>query len=1117
MLDPLLFATEVHAHVVVPEGAESISGDLRAGARPAAVHDDVAALVRDHLVCQIPDPVRGDVDCTWQVGIGEVPGTERLDQHQLIAPLEGFLELRHRDRVGAGTAIAFHNPHVGAFPCHDADNPAPASSCGDASTVGPVQIDILGPLRVRAGDVEVHIRRGIPRLILTALALRVGDVVTTATLADVVWGDHQPRNPANALQVQVSYLRRALLAGGEEGQAIVTAGSGYRLVVSSEDVDARRFETIIRRVLSPAEASPDGGDLGRLDEALALWRGEPLQDLADAAFAEGDRSRLEELRWEAVEARYDLLLAMGRHREVIGELSQLTAEEPLRERFHEQKMLALYRSDRQSDALRAYDQARTVLVEELGLDPGKGLNQLQARILASDPTLDVVSAELATDAPVATGVGVANRSVAVLVPAAPPPIPLTPTVGREVEIARLHALSQRNRLVTLTGPAGAGKTRLAVELGLLEQEACRVVYVDFGPVPAAELVAATVAGRLGLSVLPDDDVVQQIADRLADQPTLLVLDTCEHVLEAAAAIASRTVHRSETSRVLATSQRPLGITGEIAWPVPPLALAPPDATEADTVRDFPAILLFEQRAVAVNPEFSIHDGNAADVAAICLSLDGLPLAIELAAAQAVALSPASIRSRLEDRFAVLVGGSSDVVHRQQTLRAALDWSYALLDTDQRRLLGRLSVCPGSFDLDAATSLAPPDVEDPVSVLASLVRHSVVMRDGEERFRLLDSVRAYAAEKLDDLSAASRAHAEHFLAFAETAFPHLRSADQLEWLARVRQDIPQLRAAWRWASSVDDEDIMARLVVALAWFWTLEGMLDEAMHIYDRVLDLSTPPPGTRARLLASFALLVASLGDLRGARKAAQEALDRLVDVDDPGALGDALNALAVAQWALGEYTAAADTHERAFEAYRSVGDLWGVGVAVTLRARTAVDAGEPDVQSLAADAVTAARVCGDRHIVALALDQLGRVALAAGDTTSATEHAQESLSLNESVGYVEGTVASLHLLGSVYLASGQPERARQAHQRQLAMAATIGHAAAMCEAVDDLARVAARQGHLADAAVWWTTVDRERERRSLPRRLPDETEIRRHRSSLGVQDTDDPAPFEDLVTALKS
>jgi predicted ATPase/DNA-binding SARP family transcriptional activator len=976
-----------------------------------------------------------------------------------------------------------------------------------------VEFRILGPLEVDVGDdagaCPVEIRRGIPRTLLTALLLRPRETVTTSALVDVLWGDDQPRNPSNALQIQVSYLRKQLgrLAST---QPIVTRPGGYAIDVEREQVDAHRFERVVRHV--SRSATPDrtqmSETLDELESALELWRGDALADVTGEAFAIGEAARLEELRLVAIELRNDLLLRLGQHHELVGELVMLVRDHPLRERFHEQLLTALYRSGRQADALRAYERARMQLIEELGVEPGPALRDLEGRILAHDPTLswippagDATTAAATGDVSEATPIAIAPARP-VTRPSATIPVPVTLMVGREIELSRIDQLLGRSRIVTLTGPAGAGKSRLALEVAAVRSNGGDVWFVDLASVDDKDLVAATVASALAIPVAPGDDAVSAVATSLVSSTGLLVLDTCEHVVGAAAALVGRVLRQARDVTVLATSRRPLGITGEIAWPVPPLALAPPSAASLDEAAGYPAIELFVERATAVRPDFELTDANAGDIAAICLAVDGLPLAIELAAARADVLAPQAIRARLMNRFELLVDGSSDVAARQQTLRAALDWSAELLDENQRTFFARLGVAAGTFDLDAAASITQTGVDRALSDLTSLVRQSMVAVVGDDRYRLLDTLRAYALERLDDLDAdATRdRHADYHVNLAERAERGIQGGDQLEWLDGLRTCVPDHRAALEWLVSTGDGARAARLAGALGWFWTLDGMLAEACSRLDQVLAFDNLPPAVRGKAVWSRSLLAASLGELESARELAEEAVGLGRSSGDLVVVGCALNALAVTQWALGDLESSTRTRQESLAAFETVDHQWGTALCKVLRARTAIDLADPDSAPLAEAGLEAARATGDLHLVGMGLEQVTRLALRDGRVDVAVGGASEAIAVQERIGYTEGVIAALHLRGLASLAADDLPAARAHHERALGLALAIGHAAAMCEAIEGLACVAAKQSERARAAELLALADTHRAQRSLPRRHDDAECISRLYIELGDQ-----------------
>jgi predicted ATPase/DNA-binding SARP family transcriptional activator len=980
-----------------------------------------------------------------------------------------------------------------------------------------VEFAILGPLEVRAPAGAVPIRRGLPRTLLIALVLRPGQTVSSDFLAELLWGDDDlPRNPANALQIQVSYLRKTLGNAEPDGAALLeTRAGGYALVVDRDRVDAHRFESITKQ-LAPLDTLRSSETLSAaLDEvnaALALWRGDALEDMADAEFARGEITRLDELRWGATERRIDLLLQLGRHSEAVGDLSELVQRLPLRERIHEQLVLALYRSGRQAEALRAYEDVRRTLSEELGLDPGPELRGLERAVLHHDPALDWTPPPSEQTAGQSATAPAVESSVHAVAPTGRVPIPLSPLIGRDAELTRLVDLLHGHRALTLTGPAGAGKTRLAIDLAARRTEP--VWYVDFSPIDDPALVAPTCAAATTVTLTPGEDAVRSIADTLASRHGLLLLDTCEHVLSAAAELASTVLRAAPNVRVLSTSRRALGLSGEFAWPVPPLALPPPDAVGAGEITSHAAVRLFVERAQAVRPDLDLDDRTAADIAAICLALDGLPLAIELAAARTDLLSPAAIRSRLTDRFDLLVDGGTDAAARQQTLRGAIDWSFELLTSEQGTLFARLGVFAGTFDLDAALEVAGAGLPNALELLASLVKQSMVTRAGSDRYRLLDTLRAYALGVLAELDADdTRArHATYYTQLAERGEIAIRGPEQLEWLDRFRSDINNLRAALEWSLLTGDVGQAARQAGALAWFWTLNGMLTEAIDHLERLVGAQDISAAIRAKCVWGYALLAASLGRLETARDAGYLAAELGRGCGDPAGTAYGLNAAAVAEWALGHHDRSLRAHAEAIELLAKIEDQWGLAVCKVLQARTLFDRHDPDAPQVAREGVEHARRAGDLHVLGIALTQIAQLAIADGDPSAAVSGAAEALDLQEQIGYTEGTVSALHVLGQAQRLAGDVNEARALHRRALALASRIGHAAAMCEAMEDLARAEAPE-QPGFACALLRAARAEREARGVPLRQRDAEDLLALERAL--PSTEDAAGQDHAFTSL--
>ena len=670
-----------------------------------------------------------------------------------------------------------------------------------------MEVRLFGELEALAGGVPVPVRGAKQRALLALLALQRGQPVSADRLIDLLWGDGQAANPANALQAQIGQLRHTLGAG-----AILTSDAGYALDIGPDDVDAARFEQLVakgRRLFEQGEMALASTALG---EALRLRRGEPLTEFAYAGFADAERAHLAELTLVAIETRVEADLALGRHGELAGELEALCREHPLRERLWELLMLALYRAGRQGEALRAYTEARDRLVDELGIDPGPALRELEARILAQDPSLAAAGpAGLAVPAPMATG-NLRER--------------LSSFVGRSTELQELSEAVRSSRLVTLIGPGGVGKTRLAVEAAatLREEHRDGAWLVEFASVTEPEGVAPAVAGALGAAVAgligppSPDSTVELIVRYLAGRSLVVVLDNCEHVIGQAAALAETLAGTVPGLRLIATSREPLGVPGEVLVPVGPLAL--PAAVE-----------LFVDRARAVRPGFTADGHTRPVINDICRRLDGLPLAVELAAARLRSLTLATLAERLDDRFRLLTVGARTALPRQQTLRAVVDWSYDLLFEDERRLFARLSVFAGGCGLDAAEAVCADDqvpAGEILDVLSRLVDKSLVAAPNagrDARFTQLQTLWQYGRDRLDESGEAGALRARHgayYRQMAEDAHEGLRGATGPMWRERLTSELGNLRAALDWFIARGDADAALSLASGMAWLWFINS-------------------------------------------------------------------------------------------------------------------------------------------------------------------------------------------------------------------------------------------------------------------------------------------------------
>ncbi|MFC7625031.1 BTAD domain-containing putative transcriptional regulator [Microlunatus sp. GCM10028923] len=705
-----------------------------------------------------------------------------------------------------------------------------------------MQIGMLGPFEVRADDGTVADVPGARlRGLLIALALEPGRVVGKATLIDWIWGEEPPADASNALQRLASRLRKVLPGGAIEGQA-----GGYRLVVDPEIVDAVRFERLLVRA-----RQQDGSERVRLlREALGLWRGGPMQDvgLEDSEAFDAAVTRLEGLHRSATEERYVAEVAAGHGAELIPELTEAVAADPLRERLTAALIRALVAAGRDSEALLAYERTREALADTLGADPSAELSALHVALLRGELTRPVETRKTNVRAELST------------------------FVGREPDLAAVRSMITKHRLTTLIGPGGSGKTRLASEAArdLVGDLPDGVWLVEFAPLGTDGDVAQTALAALGLrdalaGTATTTDPVEGLVTALREREMLLILDNCEHVIEPVAALAERLLGECRRLRILATSREPLGITGEALWSVEPLSM-PADA-DPRTIAEAPAVRLLRDRAGAVRPDLEVDEHALATMVRICRALDGMPLAIELAAARLRTMSLVQLANRLDDRFRLLTGGSRTALPRHRTLRAVVDWSWELLSEAERTVLRRLSIFSGGATLEAAEQVCDGgavEADAVLELLTSLAEKSLLVTAGGDatRYRMLTTIREYARDRLDEAGetdATRLAHLTYFTELAETAEPHLRRAEQLEWLAILRADHENLSAALRGVIAAGDAAAAMRLAAATGWYWWLGGRRGEGLDLLIAAASLPGDVPDvTRALAYGMVVLFVTS-------------------------------------------------------------------------------------------------------------------------------------------------------------------------------------------------------------------------------------------------------------------
>ncbi|GAA2892977.1 hypothetical protein Acy02nite_40360 [Actinoplanes cyaneus] len=741
-----------------------------------------------------------------------------------------------------------------------------------------MEFGVLGPVRVTDDGMDLPIGGPRHRVLLATLLVHPGAVVSADTLVDVLWGAHPPRSAPDMVHVRVSELRRRLSSSpSHRSGLVVTRPPGYLLAVDHPDtVDAIRFDAL----LASGRKAATGGDplaaAARFAEALGLWRGPPFPEIADRVFPRAEIARLEDLRLQALESRLDADLVVGRHAEVVPELQGLVVEHPLRERFWYQLMLALHRSGRSGEALGAYRTARDLFVEELGVEPGAALAGLHSRLLRRE-------------SPTPAG---EQRTAPHNMPPA-----LTSFVGRQRDLAEIAALLGEARLVTLTGVGGAGKTRLAVETAatLVTEFPDGVWFVDLAAVTDPRLITATVASVLGVNEHPERDLLDQLVVRLRGARMLLVLDNCEHLFPDVAELVRGLLGAVPSVRLLCTSRERLRITGEVLHPVSGLESVSVDGRTDDRAD---AVELFAQRAASVRARFEMTPDVAAAVGRICARLDGLPLAIELAAARVSGLSPAQIAAALSDRLRLVTQGSQAAIPRHRTLRAVIDWSYDLLDETERRVLDRLAVFVGGFTLEAADRVCRGDDKDLdlVETVGSLVDKSLVTAEvsggPDYRYRQLETVRAIGLDRLDErgeTAAVRELHAVYFTELAASARDGLRGRIQLTSLNQIAAEHGNLRAALTTCLDGGNAESAATIAGSLYPFWDLRGHYREGRDWLARALATGTVSPRTRIGALMGVATLAAIQGDGAAALAASAEAADLSRRTGDAAGLSHAL------------------------------------------------------------------------------------------------------------------------------------------------------------------------------------------------------------------------------------
>ncbi len=861
-----------------------------------------------------------------------------------------------------------------------------------------MKFEVLGELQIALDDGSLlSLTSSRQRAVLAMLLMADGHPVGPDRLIEAVWGDALPANPSNTLQQTVTQLRKVLEPErdrADEPTVLLSSEGGYRLAIADHEVDSAEFERLLDRAGAIRADSPAKA-LEAAEGALSIWRGSlAYADVSDVAAVEGTQRRLGERRVEALELAADCRMVLEGPEAVIPELENLTTEFPHRDGLWAQLMTALYRSGRQADALRAFQRASDA-AGDLGLVVSPALRDVEQQVLLQDEGL--APAE--------------RRTVLSNLPAAKNRL-----IGRENELIDLSGRLERSRLVTITGPGGSGKTELALELARRRanengSDLDAVWLVRLDQLRDPDLLGPSIAAAVGMPESPGLTVTESLASYLGDRPVLLILDNCEHLIDPVSDLASVLLDRCAGLAVLATSQVALALAGEQRVPLSPLAV-PGDGDDVFTGLDeAPAVQLFIERAEQVDSMFAPSDADLRAIVNIVTFLEGLPLAIELAAARTRTLSPVELARLLHQGIELLSVGPRDAPERQRTLISTIDWSYNLLRADERRALQALSVFGGGFDTEAAAAVMGADELVAGDMIDQLVASSIVTRDdpvaGRTRFRLLQTIRQFATDKAeatpDDLDRARRSHAVFFAEKAVELDRALIGADQADAFATLVADEDNYRLAMarsldRQADRNDDLDraeaLAPGLTIAarLGRFWDWRGDLAEASTWLQRFTAAAGTSGGDLWLAVSWDAFFASELGQLDRAGRSSERAAELAGSSDEPYLLMAVTSGQALRSRLAGDPNAALEQADRLGRLADDIGDNWWAGLSHNMRALAYLDLG--DIDQAAAAASISHRLfesVGDRRAVGWVLTASAQIELKRGNHPEAADLADRA------------------------------------------------------------------------------------------------------------------------------
>jgi predicted ATPase/DNA-binding SARP family transcriptional activator len=908
---------------------------------------------------------------------------------------------------------------------------------------GPV-IALLGTVEIRGAGGPSGVPQASLRILLAALAMSANRVVSSGALTEALWQEEPSREREQNLHGRVYQLRRLLSATepGRDRPRLATVPPGYCLELAAVDLDVARFRSLAAEGRALARSGSPDRAAHALAEALGLWRGPALADVAGLSpRLEPDAAALDEARLAVTEDWAEAVLATGRHAELAAELAGLMGRHPLRERLRGLLMLALYRSGGQARALECYEQGRRLLADELGVDPGPQLRQLHGQILRADTGLlaPQPSKQVARNQAGEHDAPPTARSPAAVVPRQlQDSVRWLPTltdsfVGRSAELAEVRKMVEERRLVTITGPGGVGKTRLAVHVaGELADgpRAVGVAFVDASPLTDATLITDRLARVLGIRLAPAQPASHALSLDLRGQEFLIVLDNLEH-LTGAAPVVAELLRLGEGVRVLATSRAPLHARGEHVYSLAPLTVA----EDGSSLGASSAVTLFFDRASAADHAVEMTPETAVAVNLICRRLDGLPLAIELAAGRVRILPPQVLAGRLDRRLDLLDALPGDRPGRHQTLRATIDWSYQILAPATRELFRALAVLRGSFSIPAAAAVSGRADE------LQLLRELEILSDAsmiepttqlsvERRFRMLETLREFALEHLQaagEEPVRLHQHAEYICALAATAEPELAGTRLASYLDRLEAEKDNISSALRFLLSAGQADRAARAAASLWRFWHLRAHLDEGRSILEAILATQATglAPALQADVLSALGSVSYWQRDYARAQECYQQALAICEDRDPRGATALAHYNLGYTTCYGGDNEAASRHFSQALAAYQEQADEKGTAAAISGLAMTDRMAGNNEAALIrASEALSRQRLAGDEFGATNTLGLLGSINAQMGNLTAAEALLQEALLAHEQIGNISGIMWMMHELAATAARRGEARRA---------------------------------------------------------------------------------------------